>query len=215
MAVLVHGSQQEKHNSKPTNVMKTLFTFALAGLLATSTFASNDLEDLKANTSVHANHKKISVLLNEGVGKAKIAIYDMNGKKLHQRTVKANEDIRVPYDLNSLPCGEYQVMISTEEEKVTYKVETVEEVEPTPVRIPLMAYGKKIDNHTINLLVIGLEEAGTDVKIKRVSDDRLVHKEMVDQPEGFRKNYRLNGFDAEEVYFEITDATGRSRKIYF
>lgn len=193
--------------------MKTLFTFALAGLLATSTFA-NGPEDLKANSSVHTNYKKISVLLNEGVGKAKITIYDMNGKRLHRRTVKANEDLRVPYDLNSLPCAAYQVMISTDEEEVTYTVETVEKVDTAPVMLPLMAYGKKIDNYTINLMVIGLEEAGVDVKIKKVADDRLVYEETVEQAEGFRKNYRLNGINADDVYFEVTDAKGRTRKIY-
>jgi|SRR5690606_26604223 len=193
--------------------MKTLFTFALAGLLATSTFA-NVAEDLKANSSVHTNYKKLSVHLNEGVGKAKIAIYDMKGKKLHQRSVKANEDLHVPYDMNNLPCAEYKVMITTDEEEVSYVVETVEEVKPAPKVLPLMAYGKKIDNNTINLLVVGLEEAGTDVKIRKVADDKLVHEEVVDQPEGFRKNYRLNGVAAQDVYFEVTDAKGRTRKIY-
>ncbi|SFU13744.1 hypothetical protein SAMN04489724_4267 [Algoriphagus locisalis] len=193
--------------------MKTLFTFALAGLLATSTFAI-EAEDLKANSSVHTNYKKISVHLNEGVGKAKIAIYDMNGKKLHQRSVKANEDLHVPYDMNSLPCAEYKVKITTDEEEVNYIVETVEKEDPAPVVYPLMAYGKKVDDITVNLLVIGLEEAGVDVEIRRASDGKLIYKEKVDQPEGFRKNYKLNGIQAEDVYFEVTDIKGRTRKIY-
>tara|TARA_R110002020_G_C15915406_1_gene742328 strand:- start:13 stop:600 length:588 start_codon:yes stop_codon:yes gene_type:complete len=194
--------------------MKTLFTFALAGLLATSTFASNDLEDLKANSSVHTTYKKIAVHLNEGVGKAKIAIFDMSGKKLHSRSVKAKEDLHIPYDLNSLPCGEYQVLISTEDEEVSYIVETVEKEEPAPVVYPLMAYGKKINDYTINLVVVGLEEAGVDVKIKKVVDNKIVHEEIIDQPEGFRKDYKLNGIQPEDVYFQVTDAKGRTRKIY-
>ena len=193
--------------------MKTLFTFALAGLLATSTIAAPGPEDLKELSTVHATYKKIDVLLKEGVGKAKIAIFDKDGKRLHSRTVKAKDDLRVPYDLNDLPCGEYQVMITTDEEEVTYTVETVEKEMPAAA-LPLMAYGKKIDDKTINLLVIGLEEAGTEVKIKKVSNDRLVHEEMINQPEGFRKNYQLNGVSPEDVYFEVTDAKGRTRKIY-
>lgn len=193
--------------------MKTLFTFALAGLLATSTFAI-DAEDLKENSSVHTNYKKIQVHLNEGVGKAKIAIFDMNGKKLHSRKVKATSELHVPYDLNDLPCGEYQVMISTDEEEVSYTIETVDKEIATPTVYPLMAYCKVLDNNTINLLVIGLEEAGVDVKIKRVSNDRIVHEEVVEEPVGFRKNYKLNGLQAEDVYFEVTDAKGRTRKIY-
>jgi hypothetical protein len=148
------------------------------------------------------------------VGKAKIAIYDMNGKKLHSRKVKANEDLLVPYDMNSLPCAEYKVMITTDEEEVTYTVETVEKEKPVEA-LPLMAYGKKVDENTINLLVIGLDQAGTEVKIKRVTNDRIVHEEIVNQTEGFKKNYKLNGLDPEDVYFEVTDATGRTRQIYF
>ncbi|MDR7128153.1 hypothetical protein J2X69_000481 [Algoriphagus sp. 4150] len=195
--------------------MKTLFTFALAGLLATGTFAANDLEDLKANSTVNATYKKINVHLKEGVGKAKIVIFDMNGKRLHSRSVKAKEDLIVPYNMNSLPCGEYRVMISTEDEEVTYTVETVEKEEPAPLVYPLMAYGKKVDKNTINLLVVGLEEAGVDVKIKKVIDNKVVYKEIVDQPEGFRKDYRLNGVQAEDVYLEVTDIKGRTKTIYF
>lgn len=194
--------------------MKTLFTFALAGLLATSTFASNDLEDLKANSSVHTTYKKIAVHLNEGVGKAKIAIFDMSGKKLHSRSVKAKGDLHIPYDLNSLPCGEYQVLISTEDEEVSYIIETVEKEVPAPVVYPLMAYGKKINDYTINLVVVGLEKPGVEVKIKKVADNKIVHEEMIDQPEGFRKDYKLNGVQPEDVYFEVTDTNGRTRTIY-
>lgn len=194
--------------------MKTLFTFALAGLLATSTLAANRPEDLKELSTVHATYKKIDVLLKEGVGKAKIAIYDLAGKRLHRRTVKVNEDLRVPYDLNELPCGKYEVIITTEDEEVSYTVETVEKVDPAPIVYPLMAYGKKVNDFTINLVVIGLEEAGVDVKIRRVIDNLLVYEEMVDQPEGFRKDYILNEINAEDVYFEVTDIKGRTRKIY-
>jgi len=195
--------------------MKTLFTFALAALLASNTFAAIDAEDLMALTNVHATYKKIDVHLKEGVGKAKIAILDMTGKKLHQRNVKADEDLRVPYNLNDLPCAEYQVRITTEDEEVIYTVETKEKIEPGPVVYPLMAYGKKINFNTLNLTVIGLEEAGVDVKIYTEQDDRLVHQEFVDQPDGFRKDYKLTGLKVDNVYLDITDVKGRSRIIRF
>ncbi|WP_439489508.1 hypothetical protein [Algoriphagus sp.] len=194
--------------------MKTLFTFAAAALLATSTFAY-EFDDLKANSRVNTTYKKISVHLNEGVGKAKISIYDMNGKKLHQRKVKANEALLVPYDMNSLPCAEYEVRIATDEEEVTYRVETIEKEEPTPTMLPLMAYGKQLDRNTINLLVLGLEEPGVDVKIRKIADNKVVHQETVDEPEGFKKNYKLNGVGPQDVYFEITDIKGRTKQIYF
>lgn len=195
--------------------MKTLFTFALAGLLASSSFAATSNEDLMAMSNVNTKFKKVNVLLKEGVGDAKIAILDESGKKLHQRKVKATDhDVVVPYDLNTLPCGEYQVMITTDQEQVVYSVETFEKPQPV-VEYPLMAYGKLIDDHTVNLSVIGLEEPGVNVKIKSQKGRHTILEENIDQPEGFKKNYKFKGLNPEDIYFEITDAKGRSRILYF
>ena len=195
--------------------MKTLFTFALAGLLASSSLANPSNEDLMAMSTVNAKFKKINVLLKEGVGEAKIAILNESGKKLHQRKVKATDhDVVIPYDLNTLPCGEYQVMITTGDEQVVYSVETFEKPQPI-IDYPLMAYGKLIDDHTVIISVIGLEEPGVNVKIKSQKGNRTILEENIDQAEGFKKNYKLEGLSPEDIYFEITDVKGRSRTLYF
>lgn len=195
--------------------MKTLFTIALAGLLATSSLAAKTNEDLMALSNVNTKFKNINVLLREGVGEAKIAILDESGKKLHQRKVKAaDHDVVIPYNLNKLPCGEYQVMITTEKGQVVYSVETFEKPQPI-AEYPLMAYGKLIDDETVNLSVVGLDEPGINVKVKSQKGNRIIHEEYIDQPEGFKKNYKFKGLSPEEIYFEITDAKGRSRTLYF
>lgn len=195
--------------------MKTLFTFALAGFLASSSLANPSNEDLMAMSTVNTKFKKINVLLKEGVGEAKIAILDESGKKLHQRKVKATDhDVVIPYDLNTLPCGEYQVMITTGDEQVVYFVETFEKPQPI-VDFPLMAYGKLIDDHTVNISVIGLAEPGVNVKIKAQKGNRTILDENIYKEEGFKKNYKFEGMSPEEIYFEITDAKGRSRTLYF
>ncbi len=194
--------------------MKTLFTFALAGLLATSSFAANENEDLLALSSVNARFQKVNVLLKDGIGKAKIAIMDDHGKMLHQRKVNVEDDVMVPYNLDHLPAGEYQVMISTGEEEVVYTVETYERA-PEVVTYPLMAYGKLIDENTIKLAVIGLEEPGVDVKIKMEHGGKTLFEERVDEAEGFRKNYVLKNIDPTDVYLELKDAQGRTRIIHF
>lgn len=195
--------------------MKTLFTFALAGLLASSSLAANSNEDLMALSNVNAKFKKINVLLKEGVGEAKIAILDEAGKKLHQRKIKATDhDVVVPYDMNTLPCGEYKVMITTDEEEVVYTVETFDKPQPI-AEYPLMAYGKILDDETVNLTVIGLEESGVNVQIKSQKGNRIIHEEYIDQPEGFKKNFKFKGLSPEEIYFEIKDAKGRNKTLYF
>ena len=194
--------------------MKTLFTIALAGLFATSSFAATENDDLMALSSVHARFQKVNVLLKDGIGKAKISIMDEHGKMLHQRKVNVQEDVMVPYNLDHLPVGEYQVKISTGEEELLYTVETVER-QPEAISYPLMAYGKLIDEHTVNLAVIGLTEPGVAVKIKMEKGGKVIYQEKIDQSEGFRKNYVLNGVDPSEVYFELVDANGRTRTIHF
>jgi hypothetical protein len=195
--------------------MKTLFTFALAGALSFSSLAASAADDLMALSNVKANFKKVNVLLKGGVGEAKVSLFDESGKKLHQKKVKVGEgDMIIPYNLNELPCGEFKVRISTDEEEVTYTVATFEK--PTPAEeLPLMAYGKVLEDNTLNLTVIGLEEPGVQVDIRSQKDNKSIHQEEVSQPEGFKKNFKLKGISPEDVYIYLTDSKGRSKSIYF
>jgi len=192
--------------------MKTLLTFALAGLLATSSFAAN--ENLMALSSVNANFKHINVTLKDGVGKAKIAILNEDGKILHQRSLNVKKDLMIPYNLDQMPCGEYQVKISTDDDELTYTVETFEK-ETMPIEYPLMAYGRQIDYDTINLTVVGLDDPGVDVKIRMENGHAIIYQELVTQPEGFIKAYKLKGISPQDVYFEVKDVLGRTRILHF
>ena len=195
--------------------MKTLFTFALAGALSFSSLAAHAADDLMALSEVKAKFKNVNVLLKGGVGEAKVALFDQTGRKLHQRKVTVGEmDLILPYNLTELPIGEYQVKISTDEEQVVYTVETFEKPIPTS-ELPLMAYGKIIDDETVNIAVIGLDEPGVEVEIRSIESNKLIHEEEIDQAEGFRKNYKLKGLSPEDVYIQVTDAKGRSKTLHF
>ncbi|MFN3999071.1 hypothetical protein [Algoriphagus sp.] len=195
--------------------MKTLFTLALAGALSFSSLASSAAEDLMALSNVKANFKKVNVLLKGGVGEAKVTLYDMSGKRLHQKKVKVGEgDIILPYNLSGLPCGEYQVKISTDEEEVVYTVATFDKPQPAE-ELPLMAYGKIMDDNTLGLVVIGLDEPGVKVEIFSKDTNKSIHREEITEAEGFRKNYKLKGVSPEDVYIYLKDSKGRTKSIYF
>lgn len=194
--------------------MKTLFTIALAGFISMSSLANSNNDDLQALSSVQAKYKQVNVLLKEGVGKAKISILDEEGNTLHQRKVKGiSDDLLIPYNLENLPCASYQVEITTEDERVVYTVSTFERAIPSE-KLPLMAYGKKVGENTVDLSVIGLTEPGVQVQIRYENDDRMLHNERIDTPEGFRKSFTFEGIDAEDIYFEIVDALGRRKTIH-
>jgi len=195
--------------------MKTLFTFAMAVALSFSALAANANEDLKDLSTVNSKFKKINVTLKEGVGNAKITILNEDGKNLNQRKVHVrDESIVVPYDLKNLPAGEYQVKIVTEEEEVIYTVETSNQPIPTE-DLPLMAYGKIVDDNTVNLSVIGLTEPGVDIKVFSSASGKVIYEEYVDQPEAFKKDYSFKDMNSEEIYLEVTDNLGRTRTIFF
>ncbi len=195
--------------------MKTLFTLAMAGALSFNALAANSNEDLKDLLTVNSKFKKINVTLKEGVEEAKIVLLDEDGKKLHQRKVHVKgDDLMIPYDLDDMPSGKYQLKITTKEEEVIYSVETKDR----PIafsELPLMVFGELIEDNTIKLSVIGLMEPGVEVKVKTEKGGRIIHEEYIDQPEGFKKEFSFKGINPEDVYLEITDAIGRTRIIHF
>lgn len=196
--------------------MKTLLTLALAFSLGATSLANAASENITALSSVKANNNKVVVYLKEGLGKVRLAIIDTKGKKLHQQTIWVKNDVKVPYDLSSLPFGEYQVQLESNlnekgaEENLVYTVETTEQ----PIALPLMAYGKSLDEKTIRLAVIGLEIPGVIVEIMN-SEGNQVFKEEIAQPEGFTKIYHLDNLSTKDISMRVTDAKGRTKTLYF
>lgn len=195
--------------------MKTLFTLALAGLVSFASLANDKNEDLSALSDAKAQYKKVNVLLKEAVGKAKVAILTKDGKRLHQTKVKdADRDQIIPYNMEELPCDEYIVQITTDEEEVSYTVNTYNRAIPAE-ELPLKAHGKMMDNNSISLAVFGLVEPGVEVEIRYEDGNKILHSETIDTPEAFRKKYTFEGVPADEIYVHVTDAIGRTKVIHF
>lgn len=194
--------------------MKKLLTLALAATLGVASFANASNEGIEELSSVRSKDKKVAINLKEGLGKVKLAVMDSDGKKLHQLYIKVKEDMQIPYDLSQLPAGEYQISIESnikepDAEKIVYTVETKE----APAPLPLMAYGKSIDENSFRLAVIGLEEPGTKIEILDQSG-RSIFYEKIDQPEAFSKIYHLKNLKNKDVSLRVTDATGRTKTLY-
>ena len=195
--------------------MKTLFRIALAGALSFGAFSVQASDDLKEMSAVNISYKNVKVTLKEGIGNAKISILSPEGKLLNSRKINVQDgNVVVPYNLSNLPAGEYHVRIVTDEDEVSYVVETRNQPIPA-VELPLMAYGKILDNHTVRLAVIGLLEPGVHVKIYLSESRKLIHEEQIDQPEGFTKNFSFDGMTSNEVYMEVTDTKGRTKTLLF
>lgn len=194
--------------------MKKLLTLALAATLGVASIANASNDGIEELSSVRSKDQKVSISLKEGLGKVKLEILDSEGHKLHQQFVKVKQDIQVPYDLSQLPAGEYKVSIESNikepsAEKMVYTVETNE----APAPLPLMAYGKSLDENSFRLAVIGLEEPGTKVEILD-SNGRPVFSEKINQKEAFTKVYHLKNLQTKDVSLRVTDANGRTKTLF-
>lgn len=191
--------------------MKKLLTLALAATLGVATLANASNEDLKTLSSVKATEKKVNITLREGLGKVRLAILNPDGKKLHQQFVKVKQDVVVPYDLSKLPAGEYQVVIESNIKEPSHDVAmfTVETKE-SKSSMPLVAYGKSIDDDSFRLSVVGLEEPGVQVEIYD-QKGKTIYSEKIDQPEGFVKVFHLSNLTTKDVSIKVTDSIGRTK----
>lgn len=195
--------------------MKKLLTLALAATLGMASFANASNEGIEEMSSVKTKEKKVSIILREGLGKVRLAIFDSEGKKLHQQFLRVNNDLKVPYDLSYLPAGEYQVMIESNinkanSETLFYTVETKE----APAPFPLMAYGTSLNENSFKLTVIGLEEPGIKVEIFNQKGNAIFTEEIEDY-EAFSKVYHLENLTVKDILLKVTDKKGRDRNLIF
>lgn len=190
--------------------MKMLLTSALVLGLSFFSFAGPNDETLMEVTSVRTNHEKVVITFKEPMEKVFISILDAEGGLIVKKKYKTKEAVSVPYNLSDLPEGNYQVKIETETEVAVYDIKTVERKK---TEYPLMAYGKLKDRHTVNLLVVGLEQPGVQVDIYNQLNQKI-KSEYIDQPEGFSIDYKFTGARASDMYFHLKDAQGRSKYVY-
>jgi hypothetical protein len=134
-----------------------------------------------------------------------------DGKKLHQQFVKVKQDVMVPYDMSQLPAGEYQVLIESNIKEPSHDMAmfTVE-TKDSKSDLPLMAYGKSIDDDSFRLSVIGLEEPGVQVEIFD-HKGKTIYSEKINQPEGFTKVFHLSNLTTKDVSIKVTDTIGRTK----
>lgn len=191
--------------------MKKILTMALIAALGWSGYANAANENLETMTEVKNSHNKVKVILKKGLGKVRLEVIDLKGKKLHQQTVFVKQDVMVPYDLSELPVGQYQLKIESGSKAAYGEVATFDiERKLTKSELPLMAYRKDLDNGSIKLTVIGLEDPEVKVRILDKSG-KEIFEECIHQEKAFSKVYHLKQIRNEEVSIQVTDASGRQR----
>src|SRR5690554_1988760 len=189
--------------------MKTLLISALVLGISFISSAKPD-KNLTELAYVRASYEKVHVTFKEPMPKVHISILDASGDQLYRTKLKTKEPVTIPYDLSNLPAGNYQVKIEREDEIALFDVKTTEK---KVLKKPLMAYGKLKSKNTVTLLVVGLETPGVKVDLYDHRNN-LLSSEYITEPEGFSKDYKIRGIDADKVRFHLKDSQGRSKHVY-
>ncbi|MDN3668702.1 hypothetical protein QWY93_05105 [Echinicola jeungdonensis] len=192
--------------------MKTLFTSALLLLGLVIIVAANPVEkNLKSFTTVETSHKHVYVHFSDAVGKVFVSIYDNKNNLVVKGNYEIKEPTIIPYNLSELRHGNYRVRVKKGGEEAIYRV-TTKSVEST--KLPMVAYGKVKDRYTINIMVLGIEEPGTQVDIFD-NDNCRIGSDWVNVSEGFTRDYHFKHIEARDIYFRIKDSQGRTKYLYF
>lgn len=147
--------------------------------------------------------------LEEGIGKVKVSIYNSKGNLVDRTHFNIQSRLNIPFNLGELPVGVYKVKLQTKEETISFEVTTKKKAEKR-----LLAYGKALDDHTINLKVEGIEKPGISVTLFDQNHEKVA-SDNIQVVGSFSRNYLLKNLRTDEVYMRVMDAEGKHKFLYF
>jgi hypothetical protein len=184
--------------------MKILFTIALALSISLSSFAGPNSK-LSQLSGVSYAYDKAKITLLEGAGKVKVSLLDHTGKKLYSQAVNVKENLTIPLDLAQVPYGTYIVRIENKDGKIDRVIETKKK----PAKKSSFRAILKGSNHdnSIKLSVYEMEEPGMTLRVMD-NQNKVLHKEIIEEGEPFVRRYLLSHIDKSQVYISLTDKKG-------
>jgi len=125
--------------------MKTrnLITAVLVAVFATASMAqAPSLENEKCNVDVQLNSKNQIVVryMNANNEKVKVKVFNENDKLVYVRSVRDEGNIKLRFDLNTLPEGSYYFKVY--QNKMELCTERVDKVSMTTLSVPERTMGK-------------------------------------------------------------------------
>jgi hypothetical protein len=191
--------------------MNMLITFiAAVGISFSSIIQPLAKKGLAEITTIESQDQRFDLTITEAVGKVRVSIYDDKGRLVSRQRVNVDEPVKVPYNLSQLPEGNYSVSVDSKLETVSFDITTTK-----PLQKKLLAYAKKLDSHTVQVMVAGIEQPGVKVVFFDEATNRKVSTDYITEPAGFSKNYRFTKMNVEKVYMIISDTSGRSKTFHF
>lgn len=181
--------------------MKKFMTLLFVAGIATGAFAYNDEKSIEIRQTEPA---KVMLAVVEAPTSALIVkIIDADNNLVLRDRISKNEAFAKRYDLNALPAGQYSLEVS--DANGTLRTATFS----TAVKSKPAVFSRvtEMGDNQYRLLVSNLE--AKDVTVQIFDGDKLIHTELVDNPQGLHKVYTI----AKPAYpgaisFKVTTSSG-------
>jgi len=200
---LIQGLQIVIKPIKPTSKMKKIMTMLFVAGIASGAFAYNEEKTVEIRQTEPA--KVLVAVPDAPQGTLTVKIKDANNQLVLRDRIYKTEAFAKKYDLNALPEGQYLIEVS--DLKGTLKSTTIN----TQIKSKPEVYSKvtAVGENQYRLVVANLK--AQDVTVQIFDGDKLIHTEVVDNPQGLHKVYTIDrpGFPGA-ISFKVSTATGFS-----
>ncbi len=169
--------------------------------IATGAFAKNDEKSVEIRQTEPTKVMIAVASAPEGVLTVKITDAD-NHLVLRDRITKT-EAFAKRYDLNALPAGDYSIEVS--DAKGTLRTATFNtEVITKPLVFTRVT---EMGGNQYRLLVANMDS--TEVTVAIYDGDKMIHSEVIDNPQGLHKIYTISKPNSPEgISFKVSAANG-------
>ncbi|HSF54239.1 MAG TPA: hypothetical protein VLA71_10820 [Algoriphagus sp.] len=181
--------------------MKKLFTMLFVAGIATGAFAHNDEKSVEIRQTEPAKVMVAVASVPEGTMTVKIT--DAENRLVLRDRITKTEAFAKRYDLNALPVGEYSIEVS--DANGTLRTATFN----TEVIVKPVVYSRvtEMGDNQYRLLVSNLESK--DVTVQIYDGDKLIHTELIDNPQGLHKIYTIEKpATPGAISFKVTTSSG-------
>ena len=169
--------------------------------IATGAFAKNDEKSVEIRQTEPTKVMIAVASAPEGVLTVKITDAD-NHLVLRDRITKT-EAFAKRYDLNALPAGDYSIEVSYAKGTLTTAPYNTEVITKPLVFTRVTEMG----GNQYRLLVANMDS--TEVTVAIYDGDKMIHSEVIDNPQGLHKIYTISKPNSPEgISFKVSAANG-------
>ncbi|MDN3204931.1 hypothetical protein [Algoriphagus sediminis] len=180
--------------------MKKFFVLLLTAGIAGGAFAQDatKLSIKKVGTS------KVAVAsTDEAEGSMIVKIMDQNGDLIYRDRIAERDGYKKIYDLSQMEEGEFDVAVTGQSGEST-SATVSNYIEVTPV---VYSRFSEVGEDTYKLLISAHQEE-EEIKVLIFDGGRLIHSEMVLDPQGLHKVYKVERPSGEGITFKVETSSG-------